>query len=229
MKNGYLLLLFFALLFVAIVGSNLQREYVPVNITDNTTVVAPLMSVPDNGPANTEEKVEEEPGWWLHKGHSYVSSVIMEHAENMSETADVDLVILLNGQDAGSFPGPQLASGSQVTIEYCVTNTGNVGLDDVIVTDTVFGNIGEYESLAAGEGISFVSSGTVREGQFFSTGKVVAFNESRSQTCGDEHGLHYLGMKTTEVPVSDIPEFPTMLLPVTMIMGLVFIFGRRAR
>ena len=227
MKKSYLLLLFLVAMFLAIVGSNLQHEYIPA-ITDNDTVPASLRSVPDSDPADSEDN-SREPGWWLHKGHSYVSGVVREHAGNGSLDADVNLVILLNGQDESIFPGPELVSGSQVTIEYCVTNTGNIGFDNVIISDTLFGEIGEYKSLDAGENISFVSSVSVQEGQFSSTGKVVAFNESISQTCDDEHRLHYFGIRTTEGPVSEIPEFPTILFPVTMVIGAAFIYGRKVQ
>lgn len=237
MKNGYLLLLFFAVFFIAIVGSNLQREYTPVEITENFTSPAPLRSAPDNSSSETEETTDDKPGWWLHKGHSYVSSIGLNNTEdipgnNTSENstfgnAGVDLVILLNGQNAGSYPGKEFASGSQVTVEYLVTNTGTTVLDNVIITDTVFGAIGEYESLDIGESISFASPVSVHEGQFSSKGKVIAFNESFSRTCSDEQGLYYVGMKSTEDPVSEIPEFPTVVLPVMLILGMMFIFGRK--
>jgi len=225
MKISYLLLLSLVALFLAIAGLNLQHEYIP-DITDNNTVPASLKSVPDNGPADPEDN-SGEPGWWLHKGHSYVSTIAREHAGNGSLDADVDLVILLDGQDESIFPGPELVSGSQVTIEYCVTNTGNSVFDSVIISDTLFGEIGEYKSLDAGETIRFVSSVSVQEGQFSSIGQVVAFNDSISQTCDDEHRLHYFGIRTNEGPVSEMPEFPTILFPVTMIIGAAFIYGRK--
>lgn len=237
MKNGYLLLLFFALLFIAIVGSNLQREYTPVEITDNITSPAPLRSVPDSGSSGTEETADERPGWWLHKGHSYVSSVGPNNAEdpsgdNTSENSSsgntgVDLVILLNGQSAGTYPGKEFASGSQVTVDYLVTNTGTTALDSVVITDTVFGDIGEYKSLGVGESIGFGSQVSVQEGQFSSKGKVIAFNESLSRACSDEEGLYYSGTRSTEGPVSEIPEFPTMLLPVVLVLGMMFVYGRK--
>ncbi|MCQ6962635.1 PEF-CTERM sorting domain-containing protein [Methanolobus chelungpuianus] len=237
MKNGYLLLLFFAVLFIAIVGSNLQREYTPVEITDNITSPAALRSVPDNSSSGTEDTADEKPGWWLHKGRSYVSSVYLNDTEDMSKDntsengtfaiTGVDLVILLNGQNAGSYPGNEFASNSQVTVEYLVTNTGTTALDGVVITDTVFGDIGEYKSLGVGESISFGSPVSVQEGQFSSKGKVIAFNESLSRTCSDEEDLYYFGVRSTEDPVSEIPEFPTVLLPVVLVLGMMFVYGRK--
>ena len=45
-----------------------------------------------------------------------------------------------NGDDANSSPGPQIAPGSPVTWTYTVTNTGDVALSNVQVTDP-FGTV----------------------------------------------------------------------------------------
>lgn len=47
----------------------------------------------------------------------------------------IHLEKFVNGQDADSSPGPQVAAGSQVTYTFTVTNTGNVALRDVVVVD----------------------------------------------------------------------------------------------
>ncbi|MDP2217599.1 MAG: hypothetical protein Q8J68_09975 [Methanolobus sp.] len=225
MKTGYLLLLFFVVMLAAILGLNLPHEYTPddVDVNDSDTIPASMMSVPDSDP-NTEENVKDERGWWLHKGRSYVSYGGREYTGNTAEIAKVDLVILLNGQDAGNSPGQGFVAGSQATAEYFVTNIGNVSFDDIIVTDTIFGDIGEYGTLEAGKSVSFSVTYDVLEGQFSSAGKVVAFNESTLEACSDEHNMFYYGMK---VPVSDIPEFPTILFPMTILIGLALIFGRK--
>lgn len=212
-------------MLAAILGLNLPHEYTPddVNVNDSGTIPASMMSVPDSD-LNTEENVKDEPGWWLHKGRSYVSSGGREYTENTPDIAKVNLVILLNGQDAGSYPGQGLVAGSQVTAEYSVTNIGNVSFDDIIVTDTIFGDIGEYGTLEAGESVSFSVTCNVLEGQFSSAGKVVAFNDSTLEACSDEHNMFYYGVKP---PVADIPEFPTILIPVTILIGVAFIFGRK--
>jgi hypothetical protein len=226
MKTGYLLLLFFVAILAAILGLNLPHEYTPddMDVNDSGTIPASMMSVPDNDP-NTQENAKDEPGWWLHKGRSYVSSGGREYTENTPDIAKVNLVILLNGQDAGNSPGQGFVAGSQVTAEYSVTNIGNVSFDDIIVTDTIFGDIGEYGTLKAGESVSFSVTCDVLEGQFSSAGKVVAFNQSTLQACSDEHNMFYYGVKA---PVSEIPEFPTILIPVTVLIGMMFIFGRKA-
>src|SRR5690606_34291600 len=49
--------------------------------------------------------------------------------------AGVDIVKLTNGTDNNSPTGPVVPVGSTVTFTYIVTNTGNVPLADVVVTD----------------------------------------------------------------------------------------------
>jgi len=47
----------------------------------------------------------------------------------------IDLQQSVNGDDADSVPGPTLVAGSTATFTYTLTNTGNVPLSDVVVTD----------------------------------------------------------------------------------------------
>ncbi len=54
----------------------------------------------------------------------------------------IDLEKLVNGEDADVAPGPVVAIGSVVTFEFRVTNTGNIGLENVVVYDDLFGYIG---------------------------------------------------------------------------------------
>ena len=52
--------------------------------------------------------------------------------------------------DANTAPGPLLDAGVNVKFQYVVTNTGNVPLTGIVVTDDVIGAIGTLPSLAAG-------------------------------------------------------------------------------
>ncbi len=49
--------------------------------------------------------------------------------------AGLDIEKLTNGEDADNGPGPYINTGNAVFWTYHVTNTGNVTLTDVIVTD----------------------------------------------------------------------------------------------
>ena len=56
-------------------------------------------------------------------------------ATETPQQADLSLVKFVNGQDADSPTGPHVAAGSTVTFTYVVTNTGNVPVSDVVVSD----------------------------------------------------------------------------------------------
>lgn len=53
--------------------------------------------------------------------------------------------------DANTAPGPLLPAGTAVMFQYVITNTGNVPLSNIVVTDDVLGVIGTVPTLAVGE------------------------------------------------------------------------------
>ena len=53
----------------------------------------------------------------------------------------INIVTMTNGQDADTPPGPSVPVGSTVTWTYVVTNTGNVALTNVQITDDRGGTI----------------------------------------------------------------------------------------
>jgi hypothetical protein len=63
----------------------------------------------------------------------------------------IDIEKLVNGEDADAPTGPVVIVGDLVTFDFLVTNTGNVDLSDVTVTDDVMGEICGFGSLAVGE------------------------------------------------------------------------------
>lgn len=60
--------------------------------------------------------------------------------------------------DANTAPGPLLPAGINLKFKYVVTNTGNVALSDVVVTDDVLGEIATVASLAVGETESWIAT-----------------------------------------------------------------------
>ena len=72
-----------------------------------------------------------------------------------------------NGDDANSAPGPYIVEGDTVTWTYEVTNTGNVPLADVTVTDdqNVFISCPQSD-LAVGESMTCTATGTAEVGQY---------------------------------------------------------------
>ena len=67
---------------------------------------------------------------------------------HFGDAAGIRLVKLTNGQDADTPTGPHVPVGSTVTFTYVVTNTGNVPLADVAVTDDKLGPIAGPSSAA---------------------------------------------------------------------------------
>ena len=71
-----------------------------------------------------------------------------------------------NGQDADEAPGPTIAVGATVSWEYVVTNTGNVALTGVVVTDDRGVRVicAATAILAAGQSMTCSGSGTATAG-----------------------------------------------------------------
>jgi hypothetical protein len=90
------------------------------------------------------------------------------------QTASITIVKKTNGTDNNVAPGPTVAVGSTVNWTYDVTNTSNVTLINVTVTD----NHGVAVScpgttLAPGAGMTCTGSGTAVAGQYTNIGTVV--------------------------------------------------------
>ena len=62
-------------------------------------------------------------------------------ANYFGDAPAINIVKFVNGVDADTPPGPHVAVGSTVTFTYVVTNTGNVPLANVVVTDDKLGTI----------------------------------------------------------------------------------------
>jgi len=69
----------------------------------------------------------------------------------------IDIEKYVNGEDADSPTGPIVPVGDPVTFTFDITNTGNVDLVDVVVTDDVYGTIGTIPLLPVGatESVSY--------------------------------------------------------------------------
>ena len=73
----------------------------------------------------------------------------------------IDIEKATNGEDADSPTGPYIIVGDLVTWTYNVTNTGNVPLVNVNVTDDMEGYIGTIAYLGVGESnTSLFATGT---------------------------------------------------------------------
>ena len=77
----------------------------------------------------------------------------------------IDIEKATNGVDADTAPGVELIVGEVATFTFVATNTGNVDLADVSVTDDVLGPICDIENLAVGASETCETTATVTEGQ----------------------------------------------------------------
>ncbi|MDY0341319.1 MAG: lamin tail domain-containing protein, partial [Coriobacteriia bacterium] len=96
-----------------------------------------------------------------------------------------------NGVDADSPTGPVVPVGSTVTWTYEVTNTGNVTLTSIVVTDDQVGSIGTIASLAVGASQTLTKTGTAVAGQYANIG--TATTTYSGQTVSDADPSHYFG------------------------------------
>ena len=88
--------------------------------------------------------------------------------------------------------GLYIAAGSQVTWKYVVTNTGDVTLSDIRVTDSDFGPVGTIPTLAPGASASLTKTGTAISGPYENTATVIGTPPSGTDVT-DTDGSSYFG------------------------------------
>ena len=86
------------------------------------------------------------------------------------QTPSISIVKKTNGTNNDVVPGPYVAVGSTVTWTYDVTNTGNVTLTGVVVTDDIVGAICTIGTMAPGATASCTKLGTATAGQYTNNG-----------------------------------------------------------
>jgi len=140
---------------------------------------------------------------------------------------DIDIEKATNGHDADQPTGPEIQEGDAVTWTYVVTNTGEVTLFDVAVTDDQEGAISCPKStLAPGEAMTCTAHGVAGIGQYANLG-TVSGRDDLNRTATDEDPSHYNGTpippigihieKATNGHDADQPTGPKILVgePVT--------------
>ncbi|MGE3344581.1 MAG: SdrD B-like domain-containing protein, partial [Vicinamibacterales bacterium] len=115
------------------------------------------------------------------------------------QTPSIDLVKLTNGTDNDTPTGPQVMVGSTVTWTYRVTNTGNVTLTNVTVTDDkLTGNVCVIPSMAPGAVQECTATGTAVAGQYANMGSVTGQPPSGPPVT-DDNPDHYLGLEPAAI------------------------------
>jgi LPXTG-site transpeptidase (sortase) family protein len=135
-------------------------------------------------------------------GGNRVTDTDLGHYFGASPSIDVQKYVW-NGTgwvDADSVTGPVLFSGSDVDFKFVVTNTGNVDLNNVVLSDNlmsfftesrVVGSCGSVDELAAGESFTCYGSLPWVEGQHENQASVNA--DYDSSTYSDTDLGHYFG------------------------------------
>ena len=84
---------------------------------------------------------------------------------------EISIVKYVNGQDANTAPGPSITVGGAVTWTYEVTNTGNVPLTGIVVTDDQGVTVTiPKTTLAVGESMTGTGTATAAAGQYVNIG-----------------------------------------------------------
>jgi uncharacterized repeat protein (TIGR01451 family) len=97
----------------------------------------------------------------------------------------VDIEKSTNGEDADRGAGPRVAVGDPVEWTYVVTNTGNVDLTDIVMTDSEEGLVCEAETLLAGDSITCTLTGDALPGRYENIGTVTAIAGTDEVTDSD--------------------------------------------
>ncbi len=109
----------------------------------------------------------------------------------------IDIEKATNGVDADAPTGPVIAVGDPVFWTYVVTNTGNVQLFDIAVTDNRIGAITcPATSLAPGASMTCSAAGIAVAGQYANIGSVVGTALETIEVT-DRDPSHYFGLEDT--------------------------------
>jgi len=109
-------------------------------------------------------------------------------------TTGVQIIKFTNGQDANTAPGPFIKIGDPVNWTYQITNTGNVNLSNVSVTDNKGVTITcDGTTLAPQASMTCTASGTAVAGQYANIGTVTANPPTGFSQVSDSDPSHYFG------------------------------------
>ena len=147
-----------------------------------------------------------------------VELIVHHEPEQQPENPAIDVEKATEGQDADAAPGPYVLVGETVSWAYVVTNTGDVALSSVGVSDDIEGAAScPQTTLAVGESMTCNASGTAASGQY--ENEATASGTSPAQTTVDDTDpSHYFGAdpgidieKSTEGQDADAAPGPTIL------------------
>lgn len=127
------------------------------------------------------------------------------------DEAEIRIEKATNGEDADRPPGPRIPVGDPVEWTYVVTNTGEVPLSEVTVTDDQGVDVDcPGDALEPGESMTCTGSGVAEEGQYSNVGAARA-RDPDGEEVEDEDRSHYFGEE--EDPEPDPVELTVEMQP----------------
>ncbi len=161
------------------VGGTASYQCTANNVTADFTNVAVVTGTPPAGPAVTDDD-------------DAVVDII---------SPSIDIEKATNGDDADTGPGPSIDEGQPVEWKYMVTNTGDVLLTGIQVTDDIEGAICTIAALAVGESQTCTKVGTAGVGSYENFGTATG-NPPVGPAVSDSDPSHYFGVQTgISIPV----------------------------
>jgi len=119
-------------------------------------------------------------------------------------TSSIDIEKATNDEDADTPTGPFITPGDTVEWTYVVTNTGDVGLEGIVVTDDQGVAVTcPADTLAADEAMTCSASGTAAPGQYANVGTVTG-TDAAGINIGDSDASHYFGAGPAIGVVKDV-------------------------
>lgn len=115
----------------------------------------------------------------------------------------VKIITMIGGDDANESRGPDFAVGEEMTWLYQVTNTGNVPLTNVSVTNASGTVVGVIPYLAPGETIELTELGIAIAGQQSNLGSVLGIPPAGLSAVSGSDPAHYYGV----TPSVDITKY----------------------
>jgi uncharacterized repeat protein (TIGR01451 family) len=173
------------------------------SISFSVTVISLVNEDPP--PPISNSRLYEAIGWKLENG-------LCENGQSTGQDINysfdvsipkIDIEKSTNGEDADTPTGPYIPLGDAVEWIYTVTNTGNVPLDNIVVTDDLLGTIGgcPSTSLESGESMDCTTpDGVATLGQYVNESDVIGRYITDFPATGDgvdvtdEDPSHYFGI-----------------------------------
>lgn len=148
-------------------------------------------------------------------GWSFDRTLTSTACEVPQAVAAIQIEKHTNGEDADLPTGPSIKVGDPITWTFVVTNTGEVDLTDVTVTDDLLGDICTIGDLAAGASETCTKTGTAELGQYVNLGTVTGFYPESEQPVTDTDTSHYIGVE----PIAPAIDVAKTVTPATLTVG----------